>query len=77
MAQWAEIVWNWRNQFIDKNLFPMSSGVSEWASEQMSAAECANGAGSAECGKRNERNKSQHWPRGAPQYAKIAENEKA
>ena len=28
-AQWAETVRNRRIQFIDKNLFPMSSGVSE------------------------------------------------
>ena len=46
-AQWAEIVLKWRSQFIDINLFPMSSGVKraskkssaeqaiEWADEHM------------------------------------------
>ena len=29
--QWVGTAWNWRIQFIDKNLFPMSSGASEWA----------------------------------------------
>ena len=36
-AQWVETLWNWRNQFIDMNRFPMCSGVSEWASEASSA----------------------------------------
>ena len=35
-AQWVEIVWNRRIHSID-NLFPMSSGVSEWVSEASSA----------------------------------------
>ena len=33
-ALWIETVWNRRVQFLDKNLFPMSSGASEWASKR-------------------------------------------
>ena len=33
-AQWVETAWNRRIQFMDKNLFPMSSGTREWASER-------------------------------------------
>ena len=33
-AQWAQMIWNRRMQFIDINRFPMSSGVSEWARER-------------------------------------------
>ena len=36
IPQWAETVWNRRIHFRDKNLFPMSSGASEWASEWVS-----------------------------------------
>ena len=34
IAQWVMIVSNRRIKFIDKNLFPMSSGESERASER-------------------------------------------
>ena len=34
-AQWVQMIWNWGIQFIDINHFPMSSGVSERANEQM------------------------------------------
>ena len=47
-AQWIETVWNRRIQFVDKNPFPMSSVVSERASERMSAAERASEVSSAE-----------------------------
>ena len=47
-ALWVEIVWNRRIQFIDKDLFLMSSGVREQASEWMSAAEHTTKASSAE-----------------------------
>ena len=33
-AQWVETVWNRCVHIMDKNLFPMSSGVSEWASQR-------------------------------------------
>ena len=33
-AWWAETVWNRRVQSIDKDLFPMSTRASEWASER-------------------------------------------
>ena len=33
-VQRVETVWNWRIQFIDINLFPISSGASECASER-------------------------------------------
>ena len=48
---WVEMVWNRRIQSIDKNLFPMSSGVSERASDGMSAAErceCSEQCGASE-----------------------------
>ena len=32
--QWVQMIWNRRIHFIDKNLFPMSSVASEWASER-------------------------------------------
>ena len=45
----TNMIWNRRIRFMDKNLFPMSSGVSsERASERMSAAERASEASSAE-----------------------------
>ena len=37
-AQWVETVWNRRVHFIDKNLFPVNLGASEWASEQCGVA---------------------------------------
>ena len=46
-ALWVETARNLHIQFIDINLFPMSFGVSERASEQMSAAE---GERSEQCG---------------------------
>ena len=33
-AQRVETVWNRRIQFVDKNLFPKSSGVSDWVGER-------------------------------------------
>ena len=33
-AQWLETIWNRRIHFIEKHLFPMSSGASEWMSKQ-------------------------------------------
>ena len=32
-SQWFQMIWNRRIQLVDQNLFPISSGVSEWASE--------------------------------------------
>ena len=50
--QWIETARNRRIQFIDKNPIPMNSGASEWVSErankQMSTAERASEASSAE-----------------------------
>ena len=39
---------NRRVHFMDKNLFPMSSGASEQASKELSAAECVSKASSGE-----------------------------
>ena len=35
-AQWVQMIGNRRVHSIDKNYFPMSCGVSDWASERMS-----------------------------------------
>ena len=47
-AQWVETVWNWHIQCLDIIFFPLSFGVSGWASQQISAAERSNEANSAE-----------------------------
>ena len=34
VALWVEMIWYRRVHFINKNLFPMNSGASEWVSER-------------------------------------------
>ena len=61
VVQWVETEWNWCAHFINKNLFPMSSGMSERTNERSGAckrsvqAERASEASSASGGANDKR----------------------
>ena len=64
-ALWVEMIWNWRINFMDNNLFPMRSGVSEWASEHMNERSGAR--------ERSELCAASKWVSGASERANRSE----
>ena len=61
VALWVKIVRNRRIQFTEINLFPMSSGASEWASEQSNERRGAR--------KRSEQCEAREWVSGVSERA--------